>query len=120
MVKRVVATFISIAISLTMLFSMSMCESVTEMCRCRKGLVEEVGYVISPYDDLMKVVGYESGLDWRLLSAIAHTESNFNADAVSRRGALGLMQIMPHIGEHFGLSAEELVLPQNAIGMFQI
>ena len=115
MVRRVIVTFISITISLAMLFSMSRCESVTEMCRCRKGLVEEVGYVISPYDDLMKVVGYESGLDWRLLSAIAHTESNFNADAVSRRGALGLMQIMPHIGEHFGLSAEELVLPQNNV-----
>ena len=115
MVKRVVATFISIAISLTMLFSMSMCESVTEMCRCRKGLVEEVGYVISPYDDLMKVVGYESGLDWRLLSAIAHTESHFNAEAVSHRGAMGLMQIMPHIGEHFGLTAEELLLPQNNV-----
>lgn len=111
MVQRVVATFISIAISLTALFTMSMCKSVAEMCRCRKGLSEEIGYVISPYDDIMKIVGYESGLDWRLLSAIAHTESNFNADAVSKRGAMGLMQIMPHIGEHFGMTVEELKSP---------
>ncbi|MBE6211431.1 MAG: transglycosylase [Rikenellaceae bacterium] len=116
MVKRVVATFISISISLAMLFSLSNCESAREMCRCRKGLNKGEGvYVISPYDEVMKTVARESGIDWRLLSAIARTESEFRADAVSRRGALGLMQIMPHIGEHFGLSAEELADPHNNV-----
>ena len=70
---------------------------------------------ISDYDDIMKSVGRESGIDWRLLSAIAHTESNFRADAVSSRGAVGLMQIMPSIGEHFGLTAEELQDPHNNV-----
>lgn len=112
MVRRVIATFISIVISLTMLFSVSRCESVAEMCRCREDLTVETECVISPYDEIMKSVDVESGIDWRLLSAIAHTESNFRADAVSNRGAMGLMQIMPHIGRHFGLTEEELIDPQ--------
>lgn len=111
MVQRAVATLISMMISLAMLFSMSKCESVTEMCRCRKDLTTEVECVISPYDNIMKSVQQESGIDWRLLSAIAHTESNFRADAVSKRGAMGLMQIMPHIGRHFGLTEQELTDP---------
>ena len=115
MVKRVVATLISVAISLIMLFSLNRCESVAEMCRCRKNLTGEGEYVISQYDDIMKIVGVESGIDWRLLSAIAHTESNFRADAVSKRGATGLMQIMPHIGEHFGMTVEDLTNPQNNV-----
>ena len=115
MVQRVVATFISMMISLAMLFSITRCESVAERCRCRKNLATEVEYIISPYDQIMQSVGIESGIDWRLLSAIAHTESNFRADAVSNQGAMGLMQIMPHIGEHFGLTAEELVVPLNNI-----
>lgn len=98
-------------ISLAMLFSMSNCESVAEMCRCRKDLHEGV-YEISQYDELMKSVERESGIDWRLLSAIAHTESNFRVDAVSRRGATGLMQIMPNIGAHFGMTVEELTNPE--------
>lgn len=115
MVKRVVATFISILISLTMLFSVNRCESVMERCRCHKGLLCEGEYLISPYDNLMKAVDRESGIDWRLLSAIAHTESDFRADAVSKRGAVGLMQVMPHIGEHFGLTVEDLAIPQNNV-----
>ena len=111
MVKRVVATFISMTISLTMLFSLSNCESVAEMRRCRKDLTAKMEHIISPYDDIMQLVGIETGLDWRLLSAIAHTESHFRANAVSSRGAIGLMQIMPYIGEHFGLTAEELENP---------
>ncbi len=115
MVQRVVTTFISTVISLTVLFVTSRCESVAEMCRCRKDLIGDISYTISPYDEVMQRVERESGIDWRLLSAIAHTESNFREDAVSRRGAAGLMQIMPHIGEHFGLTVEELMLPHNNV-----
>ncbi len=116
MVQRVVATFISMTISLTMLFTLSNCESVAEMCRCRKDLADASDdCVISPYDEVMKTVERETGIDWRLLSAIARTESDFCAEAVSKRGAMGLMQIMPHIGAHFGMNVEDLANPENNV-----
>jgi membrane-bound lytic murein transglycosylase F len=38
------------------------------------------------------------GLDWRLVMAVMSQESKFNSKAVSRRGAYGLMQVMPATG----------------------
>lgn len=76
---------------------------------------EHSGEVISEYDDLMRDVGEKSGVDWRMLSAIASMESHFRSEAVSRRGAVGLMQIMPSIGSHFGFSVEELADPFNNV-----
>jgi len=38
-----------------------------------------------------------------LLAAVLKAESNFNPDAVSPKGALGVMQIMPATGEKLGL-----------------
>jgi soluble lytic murein transglycosylase len=39
------------------------------------------------------------GMDRELVLAVIHTESAFNTFAISRVGALGLMQIMPPTGE---------------------
>ena len=70
---------------------------------------------ISAYDDIMRTVGGEYGLDWRLLSAIAHTESRFNPSVVSPRGAVGLMQIMPSVGVRLGVAGSELSEPENNV-----
>lgn len=43
------------------------------------------------------------GLDPELLAAIAATESGGNADAVSAKGAIGLMQLMPATALRFGI-----------------
>lgn len=56
---------------------------------------------ISKFDSLMKRVGAESGHDWRFMSAIAYCESRFTEGLVSKRGAAGLMQIMPIVARHF-------------------
>lgn len=50
---------------------------------------------ISPYDDIFRRVGGETGIDWRLLAALAYSESRFNPTVRSAFGALGLMQVMP-------------------------
>jgi membrane-bound lytic murein transglycosylase F len=50
---------------------------------------------LSPYDSLAQRVAADAGLDWRLIIAIAAQESRFDPDAVSWKGAVGLMQIMP-------------------------
>ena len=56
---------------------------------------------ISKFDTLMKRVGEESGYDWRFMSAIAYCESRFKEGLVSKRGAAGLMQVMPVVARHF-------------------
>lgn len=57
---------------------------------------------ISPYDSLIRVYADTLGWDWRLLAALIHQESRFNADASSHRGAAGLMQLVPHTASKFG------------------
>jgi soluble lytic murein transglycosylase-like protein len=47
------------------------------------------------YDDIIALAAETTGLSFSLLKAVIHVESYFNPRAVSKKGALGLMQIMP-------------------------
>lgn len=51
------------------------------------------------YKSLVFEAAEENNLDPYLLCAIIYEESKFDSEAVSRQGAKGLMQIMPHTGE---------------------
>jgi len=53
----------------------------------------------------------------RLVSAIITVESNWKADAVSNRGAVGLMQVMPSSAKMVGLeySKRDLMVPHKNI-----
>ncbi len=46
------------------------------------------------------------GLEYELLKAVIATESGFNAHAVSPKGAVGLMQLMPDTARRFGVKAD--------------
>ena len=55
------------------------------------------GRDLSRYDKLIREAADSIGWDWRLLSAIIFHESRFNNNAVSPKGARGLMQIHSRI-----------------------
>jgi hypothetical protein len=54
-------------------------------------------------------------LDEKVLIAVVQKESRFNAKAVSRSGAIGLMQFMPRTAAGLGLSVEQLYDPKTSI-----
>ena len=58
---------------------------------------------ISHYDDLFRKYSIEIDWDWRLLAALAYTESNFDTTVVSWAGAQGLMQLMPYTAKAMGV-----------------
>lgn len=64
---------------------------------------------LSPYDDLFRRAAHDTGLDWRLLAAVAFQESRFDPTAVSWAGAHGLMQLRPQTA---GVSADRLSDPE--------
>jgi len=47
------------------------------------------------YDDIIKKAHKKYGVEFSLIKAVIHVESDFNPKAVSKKGAKGLMQIMP-------------------------
>lgn len=52
---------------------------------------------------LVDQVAERVGLDRRLAHAVVHTESNYQPLAISPKGAVGLMQIMPALVRQYGL-----------------
>ncbi|MEL7585499.1 MAG: transporter substrate-binding domain-containing protein [Prolixibacteraceae bacterium] len=59
------------------------------------------GGKISPYDDLIREVCKEAGMDWRLVAAVIRQESNFDPAAESWSGSYGLMQVRPESADMF-------------------
>lgn len=72
---------------------------------------------ISPYDELFKSYAGKSGLDWRLVAAVAYVESHFKADAHSWAGAKGIMQIMPRTARSLGVDPSRLSEPSVSIDL---
>jgi soluble lytic murein transglycosylase-like protein len=56
------------------------------------------------YDDIIEAEGKSAGVEPNLLRAVIVVESGFNSRAVSKRGAVGLMQLMPATAARFGVS----------------
>lgn len=55
------------------------------------------------------------GIDYELLQALIATESGFDVDAVSPKGAAGLMQIMPATAERYGVTGDAKVPLQKKL-----
>lgn len=57
-----------------------------------------------PYGGLILATAERHGIDPLLVAAIVQVESSFDKEAVSPRGALGLMQMMPTTAEQLGVA----------------
>ena len=62
---------------------------------------------IKKYESLIDRAAAEFQLEPALLNAIMAAESGFNPNAVSSKGAIGLMQILPATAERYGLQADK-------------
>ncbi|MBE6212208.1 MAG: transglycosylase [Rikenellaceae bacterium] len=98
--------FVAIATVLSVVAIDKVMHRTTQQASIEVAEVEQ--HLISPYDKMFQDVGKEYGIDWLLLSAIACAESEFRFDAVSRAGAVGLMQIMPVTAKSMGYEREQL------------
>lgn len=57
----------------------------------------------SDYDELIDHAALAVSLDPLLIKSVVHAESAFDPDAVSDKGASGLMQLMPHTAKRYGV-----------------
>jgi soluble lytic murein transglycosylase-like protein len=58
------------------------------------------------YEPLLRAAAQEYALDPSLLKAVMAAESGFHPGAVSPKGAVGLMQVMPATAERYGLQPD--------------
>ena len=57
----------------------------------------------SKYDDIIKIMARRYNVPPDLIHSIIKAESNYNVRAVSNKGAVGLMQLMPETGKQYGV-----------------
>ena len=58
------------------------------------------------YEPLIVAAAKRHDLDPRLVKAVIAVESGFSSSAVSDKGAIGLMQVLPATGERYGVRAD--------------
>lgn len=88
-----------------------------------KGLVSYIqkyngSYTVSKAQEL--VFMFENAaktykIDEKILMAVAHKESTFNAKSQGGSGSLGMMQVMPSTGARYGLGKEQLLDAETSI-----
>ena len=62
---------------------------------------------LKKFEPFLKAASKEFAVDTALLKAVMAAESGFDPDAISPKGAVGLMQIMPATAERYGLRADQ-------------
>ena len=67
----------------------------------------------TPYGELIFAAARRHAVSPRLVAAMVRAESSFDAAAVSHKGAVGLLQLMPATAKRFGLSSSERYRPEK-------
>ena len=67
------------------------------------GILEKRGTLLRDLREIFLDAQAETGLDWRLLAAVAYQESQWDAHAVSGTGVRGLMMLTEDTADHLGV-----------------
>ena len=67
------------------------------------GILEKRGTLLRDYKPHLHAAQSETGLDWRLLAAVAYQESQWDAHAVSFTGVRGLMMLTEQTADRLGV-----------------
>ena len=62
-------------------------------------------FAVAELISLAHDVAERGGVDHRLVESLVEMESGFNSRAVSHKGAMGLMQLMPGVARQYGVAA---------------
>lgn len=74
-------------------------------CSAAPGLdFNSIGLNTTAYADEIRNAASLNGIEESWVRAVVHAESAFNANAISNKGAQGLMQLMPATAQRFGVS----------------
>ena len=65
----------------------------------------------------MQAAAKQHEIDPALVHAVIAAESGYNPEAVSNKGAIGLMQIMPDTGRRYGAKTKDLYSPGENIAV---
>jgi soluble lytic murein transglycosylase-like protein len=77
----------------------------------RRDGVEKARILARPYLGVVRTTAQRFQVDPALILAVISAESDFRPRAVSPKGAMGLMQLMPHTGEIYGATMGQLFDP---------
>lgn len=70
----------------------------------REAVAKPVPAMKTEVDEIVEKASAEHGVDPLLVRSVMQVESNFNPNAVSPKGAMGLMQLMPSTARQMGVT----------------
>mgnify|MGYP001574005773 CR=1 FL=1 len=81
--------------------------------RAQAGTVPRPVSVATPYESLIQQASQRHGVPADLIRAVIRVESDFNPNAKSPEGALGLMQVLPATAKRYGIEGDLFDPEQN-------